>query len=125
MLEFQTMTEMAARFGPKALLRIDPNGRCDPLEWQEACSVADGILRRSGPRPEGDGRRSAADGLEDEHEHVRDPVRARIAGALELKPIDVFVVRPPLLPADLPAARHLARRAAGWSLSRTATVTPG
>ena len=33
-LEFQTMKELAARLGPKALLRIDPNGR-----WREDTAV--------------------------------------------------------------------------------------
>ena len=34
LVEFETMKELAARLGPKALLRIDPNGR-----WREDTAV--------------------------------------------------------------------------------------
>ena len=84
-LELQVMNELAARLGPKALLRIDPNG-----VWREDTAVRIGkklaefeleILRRSSQLPESDGRGAEANGAEDEHEHVRNPIRTHSRGA--------------------------------------------
>ena len=80
--------------GPGALLRIDPNGR-----WKTATAIrigkadratADGILRRPRAGSGGDGRGPPRDRAEDEHQHVRDQLRAHSRGA-QVKPIDVLL----------------------------------
>ena len=53
-------------------------------------NAADGVLRGPGAGPGGDGRGPPGDRAEDEHEHVRDPVRAS-PEAFRVHPIDVLL----------------------------------
>ena len=127
-VEFETMKALAARLGPKALLRIDPNGsvagRYRGADWQEARSDAAGILRRSSPAARRrwprfgrqTGLKMSTNMCVTRFEHIPE--------ALELKPIDVLFATI-IISGVLPAARHLARsavRRAGRSAS-TATIT--
>ena len=83
------------RLGPGALLRIDPNGR-----WKVETAIRIGKAIAGLPleyyedpvqRPGGDGRGPQGDRPEDEHEHVRDPVRRTSPEALRVQPIDVLL----------------------------------
>ena len=80
---------------PRCPLRIDPNGRWRLetafADRQDPGGPADGILR--GPRagPGRDGRGPPGDRPEDEHEHVRDPVRRTSTEAFQVQPIDVLL----------------------------------